>query len=100
MLFFLLKMLLLRIILIEEEFYVFKTFSILWIQYSVSQQERKCCVEKIFESREVWKTLMTNDVKGKSSKGKISNLYGVNASEEIELKILADNIRGMLQEIE
>ena len=35
---------------------------------------------------------MTKDVKGKSSKGKISNLYGVNASEEIELKILVDTL--------
>jgi hypothetical protein len=41
-----------------------------------------------------------NDVKGKSSKKKISDLYGVTLVEDAELKDSTDNIRGKLQEIE
>ena len=40
--------------------------------------------------------LMANDVKGKSSKRKILDLYGVTLIEEAELKDSADNIRGKL----
>jgi hypothetical protein len=43
--------------------------------------------------------LMANDVKGKSSKRKILDLYGVTLIEETELKDSADNIGDKLQEI-
>jgi hypothetical protein len=39
---------------------------------------------------------MANDVKGRSFKRKISDLYG---SKETKLKDSVDNIRGKLQEI-
>jgi hypothetical protein len=43
--------------------------------------------------------LMANDIKGKSFKRKILDLYGVTLIEETELKDSANNIEGKLQEI-
>jgi hypothetical protein len=55
--------------------------------------QQKCLGQQKFKEK-----LMANDVKGKSSKRKNSDLYGVILIEEAELKNSIDNIGGNLQE--
>jgi hypothetical protein len=55
--------------------------------------QQKCLGQQKFKEK-----LMANDVKGKSSKRKNSDLYGVTLIEEAELKNSIDNIGGNLQE--
>jgi hypothetical protein len=55
--------------------------------------QQKCLGQQKFKE-----ILMANVVKGKSSKRKNSDLYGVTLIEEVELKNSIDNIGGNLQE--
>jgi hypothetical protein len=98
MLLFQLNILFKRVILLEEEFQQLETLLHFMdpMLYLLTRKKLLCRRSVLVKRKE---NLMANDVKGKSSKRKILDLYGVTLIEEAELKDSAENIGGKLQEI-